>query len=100
MNPWIPIKDPVKIASLGKLLEELGELTQIVSRCIIQGEEEKDPNTNISNIIRLQQEIADVYATITDVKHQFNLDEDFIHNRYFYKQQHLQEWHNLIREKK
>lgn len=61
-SKWIPISDPVKLAGLGKLIEECGELSAIAGRCIIQGMLGVDPSTGKVNREALIDEIADVYA--------------------------------------
>lgn len=40
-RPWHPEKDAVRLKHLGKLAEELNECGAAVSRCIIQGIDEK-----------------------------------------------------------
>lgn len=59
-SKWIPITDPVHLAALGKLQEELGELVAIIGRCIIQGIDECDPETGKSNRVALGEELGDV----------------------------------------
>lgn len=60
-SKWVPLTDLKKLVVLGKLLEELGELTSIVSRTIIQGGLDKlDPETGEPNYSALQNELADV----------------------------------------
>ena len=44
-NPWHPITDKVDLKYLGKLGEELNECGSAVSRCIIQGVDEREPVT-------------------------------------------------------
>jgi hypothetical protein len=63
-SPWKPEADPVNLAILGKLSEELGELSGIVSRCIIQGIDGREPRSDVANRAALQDEIADVAACI------------------------------------
>lgn len=59
-NPWKAESDPVKLAVLGKLAEELGELTAAVARCIIQGVDGAHPVTGKPNIDWLFEEHIDV----------------------------------------
>lgn len=61
-SKWVPIDDKVHLAALGKLSEEAGELVSIISRCIIQGIDECDPETGKLNRVALGEEIADVRA--------------------------------------
>jgi NTP pyrophosphatase (non-canonical NTP hydrolase) len=96
LNPWQPETNKVNLAVLGKLLEELGELTAIVSRCIIQGIDEQEPTTKISNKVALQNELADVEAGLFVATIHFNLDYQTIAIRRARKIEHKLEWHKLI----
>lgn len=62
--PWHPIADPVDLKHLGKLGEETGELSRIVSRTIIQGMTGIDPETGEMNCQNFAKEMADVIANI------------------------------------
>jgi NTP pyrophosphatase (non-canonical NTP hydrolase) len=92
-NPWNPIKDPVQLKHLGKLNEELGELTAAVSRCIIQGVDEKEPVTGKVNREWLTEEIADVACNITLCVELFGLDTAAITRRVKEKEAKLRGWH-------
>lgn len=101
-NPWHPITDKVDLKHLGKLSEELSELAAAagkcgaaVSRCIIQGVDEREPVTGKLNREWLQDEIADVRANIDLVIARFNLDEEAIAARAERKSRHLKQWHDL-----
>ena len=61
---WKPERDVILHQALGKLAEEIGELQQIVARCLIQGISETDPKSGQPNKERLQEEISDVVAAI------------------------------------
>lgn len=63
-SPWVPLTDPKLLKPLGKLLEELGEATSAASRCLIQGFEGTNPETGQGNLAWLENELADVAATI------------------------------------
>lgn len=91
-SPWIPISDSKDLKCLGKLGEELGELSQVVSRCIIQGINEKNPDTEIPNRIWLEREIADVLANIDLTIEKFNLRVDKINDRVFDKRTRIKNW--------
>lgn len=93
-NPWHPIKDAIDLKTLGKLGEECGELSSAVSRCIIQGVNEKEPVTGKSNKQWLQEEVADVLANIELVAERFNLNEEEIYKRVERKKVHLRKWHS------
>ena len=76
-SPWEPVSDRTDLKLLGKLLEELGELTSVVSRCLIQGIDEVQPVTGKSNRLWLEEEYADVYANMLLVAHRFDLRPGF-----------------------
>lgn len=97
LNPWVPERDPLALAVLGKLAEELGEASQMVARCIIQGIGESEPVTGKPNRHALEDEIADILATTTMAVEHFGLDLPRISDRRFKKIQHLTRWHGLIR---
>ncbi len=95
MNPWHPITNVVDLKTIGKLSEELGELSAIVGRCIIQGVNEAEPVTGVVNRIALENEIADVVANIELVMKRFNLDEARIEVRALKKIEQLKIWHDM-----
>lgn len=95
MNSWHPIKDSTDLKTLGKLGEECGELSAIVSRCIIQGVQEQEPVTRKYNNVALEQEIADVQANIDLVIQRFSLDTNFIAKRRAEKKEKLLIWHRM-----
>lgn len=64
ISPWQPESDPVMLAALGKLSEELGEASARVARCIIHGINETDPDSSRTNREELCRELADVEAGI------------------------------------
>lgn len=59
-SPWRAEKDPIRLAILGKLAEELGELQAAIARCIIQGVDGYHPATRKANIEWLAEEAIDV----------------------------------------
>jgi hypothetical protein len=96
LNPWHPISDPVDLKHLGKLLEELGELSAIVARCIAQGGLElRNPDTGELNRTALENEIADVRANIRLVTEHFGLDMERMTYRCNSKMKRLREWHRM-----
>ena len=99
MNPWIPMRNPVDVATIGNLQEELGELQAILARCLIQGIHEKEPRTGKVNKDQLQEEIGDVLAGLTVCVDRFKLDHQFTNERAVVKGAQLREWHGLIEEK-
>ena len=73
-SKWVPMKDPRLLAAIGKLGEEVNELGAIIFRCIIQGINEKDPETGKHNLVALAEEIADVRALSAIVIKETHLD--------------------------
>ena len=70
-----------KTAILGKLGEETTELASRCFRAMIQGLDETDPGTKRSNLSHLQDEIADVLATVRLARTFLALDEVDINKR-------------------
>lgn len=96
-SKWIPITDLQTLAALGKLQEELGELTSIIGRCIIQGIDERDPETNELNRDNLQKEIADVMGMSVLVMDRLGLDKDEIDVRASKKLKMKHDWLEMLR---
>lgn len=97
LNPWTPEDNPVRLKKLGKALEELGECTAALSRCLIQGIDGSEPVTGKPNRLWLEEEIADVAATLKHVMDEFNLREDFMQSRAEVKYERLSTWFdNLV----
>lgn len=97
-SKWIPITNLVDLAHLGKLGEEAGELSSIVSRCIIQGIDEADPETGKRNRYALEEEIADVMAMSALAIERFGLDYIRILERNKRKQNMKRAWHAMLEE--
>ena len=93
LNPWHPMTDPVDLKHLGKLGEEAGELASAVSRCIIQGIDEAEPVTGKVNKEWLEDEMADVLASMSLVEEHFQLNIERILQRADNKKEHLRKWH-------
>lgn len=64
VSPWMPEQDRIRLAVLGKLIEECNELSARAARCIIQGIDETDPDTGRTNRAELAREVADVWACL------------------------------------
>jgi hypothetical protein len=96
LNPWQPEQDKVRLAALGKLLEELGEASSATARCVIQGIDESEPVTGKRNRQWLEDEIADVMGAIGIVMKRFDLDADRMRARTLRKMNHLDAWRDLI----
>jgi hypothetical protein len=97
LNPWQPDRDPLRLAVLGKLAEELNEAGAMVARCIIQGVHEAEPVTGKVNRDELEKELADVYATATMAVELFGLSSATMARRMERKIQHLRAWHSLLK---
>lgn len=96
LNPWRPMSKPIDLKHLGKLGEELNEAACAVSRCIIQGIDEREPITKKLNREWLEDEIADVLANIELVQEHFKLSEVRIYERIKRKKEHLRGWHSML----
>ncbi len=92
MNPWQPMTNKNDVRVLGKALEELGELIQITSRCLIQGIKEREPASGKVNKLALEEEVADVLAQVGMLIGQFNLDQKFINKRQAEKLKKMDAW--------
>jgi hypothetical protein len=92
-DPWHPMTNPIEIKYLGKLSEESGELTAAIGRCLIQGIDNSEPNSNKINRVWLTEEISDVLANIELVISKFELNVDFINERIKAKKARLIVWH-------
>jgi hypothetical protein len=92
VEPWQPEQDRRRLAALGKLLEEVGELGAIAARCVIQGIEERDPDTGEPNVLALEKEIADVRAAMNVAVDVLELSNTSILDRQIRKETHLRRW--------
>lgn len=95
-NPWVPMKEPIDVKHLGKLAEELGELQAAISRCLIQGINEKEPVTGKPNRQWLMEEMADVYANLELCFIHFNLPRTPVLERIHRKTEMLRKWHQML----
>jgi NTP pyrophosphatase (non-canonical NTP hydrolase) len=95
MNKWEVTTDPLTLRRLGKLGEELGELANVASRCIIQGINATDPGTGKVNRQRLLDELADVAAQIDCTMTAFGLDASYFGERRTKKRAQMAEWEAL-----
>lgn len=95
VSPWHPMSSAVDKKHIGKLLEELGELTAAASRCLIQGIDEREPITGKPNYEWLMEEIADVQANLELCIENFSLSRTFIATRKARKIVKLREWHKM-----
>lgn len=97
-NKWVPMTDLIALAHLGKLSEEAGELSSIVSRCIIQGIDECDPETGKPNRQALLEELSDVAAMSQMAIDYFGLDTFEFCKRVDRKMKMKKAWHAMLRE--
>lgn len=93
MNPWHPMSDPVDLKTAGKALEELGECTAALSRCLIQGMDGTEPTTGKVNRQWLENEMDDVQAQFILLSERFNLHSDPA--RVARKVSNCREWHKM-----
>ena len=96
LNPWRPISGALDLKHLGKLCEQLNEAGSAVSRCIIQGVDEKEPVTGKVNREWLEDELADVLANIELVMAHFCLDQRRMAARAARKKKLLGAWHAML----
>jgi hypothetical protein len=97
LNPWQPESNALALALLGKLSEEVGELTAAVARCMIQGINESEPVTGKPNRDWLEDELADVSAAGSLVIEYFGLNDRRMDARFDRKREHLKAWHRLLK---
>jgi hypothetical protein len=93
-RPWQPTTDAADLRHLGKLSEELGELSSAVARCIIQGVGECDPETGKPNRAWLGEEMADVIACVELAAVHFGISEADLTERIERKRALLAGWHS------
>lgn len=94
ISPWFPEQDRVTLAVLGKLIEELNEMSARAARCIIQGCDEKDPDSGRTNLDELEREAADVMACLQMAKAKLGVFPSAA--RQGDKFQGFLQWHELI----
>lgn len=94
---WIPTTDLLTLRRMGKTAEELGELSAVVARCIIQGIDEIDPQSGKTNRVRLTEEIADVYAQLDCTVHAFDLSLYEVESRRARKIGYMREWEAMFK---
>jgi len=93
-EPWTPTTNSKDVKILGKLGEELGECQSAVMRCLIQGIDEMNPETGVSNRRWLEDEIADVMACMDLACENYNLNWTRILQRLMKKKKLMEQWHN------
>ena len=105
VTKWQVITDPMQLRRMGKTTEELGELIEAVGRMVsvvgritIQGIDEIDPSSGKTNRLRLEEEIADVYAQLDENISRLGLRDDLIQSRRQVKRGYMQEWEQMYVE--
>lgn len=96
ITAWHVEEDKRRLRRLGKSLEELSELSNVLARCIIQGVDEVDPSSGELNRDRMWKEIADVKAQLEFLEVEFNLPLMDIYERMCIKLNSMWEWERLI----
>lgn len=99
MQKWVSESDPHKVRRLGKSLEELGELVAVLARCLIQGADEVDPSSGVRNVLRMQNEIADVTTQLRLTAHAYALDQPAMMCRINEKMIQMEMWEDHFRVK-
>lgn len=80
-SPWKPETNPLRLAVLSKLVEELTECASIAARCIAQGLDEVHPVTGVPNRLALEEELADVDALVIGAMQRLRLDHKHVYAR-------------------
>jgi NTP pyrophosphatase (non-canonical NTP hydrolase) len=99
LSPWTPDTNKTNLRVLGKAAEEAGEYGSALARCIIQGINESEPVTGKPNKEWLEEEVADVLATIDLLILKMALDWNFIKTRTVNKLTRLEGWVNDMEER-
>lgn len=98
LTKWTPTTDLMMLRRMGKLLEELAELSNVAARCIIQGVDETDPGSGKVNRQRLVEEIADVYAQLDVTVNMLDLPGFIIESRVNNKTGQMREWEDMFKD--
>lgn len=94
ISPWMPEQNQIRLAVLGKLIEECNELAGRAARCIIQGLDETDPASGRLNSEELAREMADVEACISVLVDRIGLYP--MTGRVLDKIDGFRRWHGMI----
>jgi len=94
ISPWQPEQNRLRLAVLGKLIEELNELSARAARCILQGIDEIDPDSGRSNRQEMRREVADVGSCLIVLEDIEGIGLDA--ERCEAKLQGYRYWHKLI----
>ena len=92
MNKWEPDNNPQQGRRIGKTLEELAELSNVLARISIQGLDAFDPSSGLTNRERMHRETADVLAQLECNMQFFNMSRREIGDRAYTKRAQMAEW--------
>ncbi len=98
ITPWQPEQNRFRLAVLGKLAEESGELSARAARCIIHGLDERDPDTGRLNRDELAREVADMLACLEILRETLSVVPQDA--RISSKANGFRHWHSLIEEER
>lgn len=84
---------PMTANGLAKLLEELGELSQVAAKKLAYFHTDEHPDGAGSLAMRLESEMGDVCGAILFVADELNLDRAAINNRALAKLSKFRAWH-------
>jgi hypothetical protein len=96
ITPWQPEQNRFRLAVLGKLAEESGELSARAARCIIHGLDERDPDTGRLNRDELAREVADMLACLEILRETLSVVPNDA--RIASKANGFRHWHSLIEQ--
>ena len=99
MNKWELEPNPEIVRRLGKLGEELSELSAVCFRAIIQGVDQVDPSSRLTNRVRLSDELADVHCQLVRTVERLRLDERRIGERVKIKMEQMDLWEGMYSPK-
>ena len=85
---------PMTANGLAKLLEELGELSQVAAKKLAYFHTDEHPDGAGSLSLRMEQEMGDVCGAILFVADEFGLDREAINGRALAKLSMFRAWHS------
>lgn len=83
---------------LAKLVEECGELLQMVGKIMAYPEQDDHPDGTTSMRQRLVQELGDVRACMIFLAEENGINKADIHTRADYKLERFRHWHEILRD--
>lgn len=94
ISPWQPEQDRIRLAVLGKLIEECNELSARAARCIIHGLDKIDPDTGRLNSEEMSREASDVEACLEMLEQKLGVKR--LSGRVGEKYDGFRKWHFMI----